>query len=259
MFSAGKSLSAVVALIESRAIFAIPKAQLLGALCATLAVLPFSNANAVIIDHGSFVSDPATGLDWLDLTATAGLSYNDVSAQLGTGGAFEGWRYATVSELSTLWTAFGGNDNYYSGWSTQNDGLFETISPVMGDLGCDWRQDPSNTTSNPNPSPDANCTTGAGFSHWITADLATTADAAKYSINEGERLAAVTYNFYIRDESLTMDYINLKQLTQPDNIADPEFGSALLRVSAVPVPASVWLFGSGILGLTGIARRKKSA
>jgi len=29
-------------------------------------------------------------------------------------------------------------------------------------------------------------------------------------------------------------------------------------VSAVPVPAAVWLFGSALLGLTGVARRKKS-
>ena len=30
-------------------------------------------------------------------------------------------------------------------------------------------------------------------------------------------------------------------------------------VSAVPVPAAVWLFGSGLIGLVGIARRKKAA
>lgn len=30
-------------------------------------------------------------------------------------------------------------------------------------------------------------------------------------------------------------------------------------VSAVPVPAAVWLFGSGLLGLIGISRRKKAA
>jgi len=30
-------------------------------------------------------------------------------------------------------------------------------------------------------------------------------------------------------------------------------------VSAVPVPAAVWLFGSGLLGLAGIARRRKAA
>ena len=29
-------------------------------------------------------------------------------------------------------------------------------------------------------------------------------------------------------------------------------------ISAVPVPAAVWLFGSGLLGLIGVARRKKA-
>ena len=31
------------------------------------------------------------------------------------------------------------------------------------------------------------------------------------------------------------------------------------QVAAVPVPAAVWLFGSGLLGLVGVARRKKAA
>jgi len=33
----------------------------------------------------------------------------------------------------------------------------------------------------------------------------------------------------------------------------------VLSVSNVPVPAAVWLFGSGLLGLIGMARRKKAA
>jgi hypothetical protein len=32
--------------------------------------------------------------------------------------------------------------------------------------------------------------------------------------------------------------------------------SSSITVSAVPVPAAVWLFGSGLLGLIGVARRK---
>ena len=35
--------------------------------------------------------------------------------------------------------------------------------------------------------------------------------------------------------------------------------SIVTDVSAVPVPAAVWLFGSGLLGLIGVARRKKVA
>ena len=34
--------------------------------------------------------------------------------------------------------------------------------------------------------------------------------------------------------------------------------SVIADVSAVPVPAAVWLFGSGLLGLVGVARRKKA-
>jgi len=34
-----------------------------------------------------------------------------------------------------------------------------------------------------------------------------------------------------------------------------DYGSA--EVSAIPVPAAVWLFGSGLLGLVGVARRRK--
>jgi len=30
----------------------------------------------------------------------------------------------------------------------------------------------------------------------------------------------------------------------------------LTNISSVPVPAAVWLFGSGLLGLIGVARRK---
>lgn len=35
-------------------------------------------------------------------------------------------------------------------------------------------------------------------------------------------------------------------------------GGAFYYTSPVPVPAAVWLFGSGLLGLVGVARRKKS-
>lgn len=37
-----------------------------------------------------------------------------------------------------------------------------------------------------------------------------------------------------------------------------ESGASYLSVAAVPVPAAVWLFGSGLIGLTGFARRKKA-
>lgn len=47
---------------------------------------------------------------------------------------------------------------------------------------------------------------------------------------------------------------NLTSESVIDNASVINFGS----VSAVPVPAAVWLFGSGLLGLVGVARRKRA-
>ena len=44
-------------------------------------------------------------------------------------------------------------------------------------------------------------------------------------------------------------------------LGDRDYNDLVVRVSGasvVPVPAAVWLFGSGLLGLVGIARRNKS-
>lgn len=38
----------------------------------------------------------------------------------------------------------------------------------------------------------------------------------------------------------------------------PTLFDGTVNVSAVPIPAAVWLFGSGLLGLVGLARRKTS-
>lgn len=47
----------------------------------------------------------------------------------------------------------------------------------------------------------------------------------------------------------------------PSCVSDVYFDnvSVTADVSAVPVPAAAWLFGSGLIGLVGMARRKKTA
>ena len=54
-------------------------------------------------------------------------------------------------------------------------------------------------------------------------------------------------------------YFNLFEGSWDDTRINTGVGSALVRTSVVPVPAAVWLFGSGLIGLIGVARRKARA
>ncbi|MGJ8637533.1 MAG: hypothetical protein ACSHX5_11870 [Phycisphaerales bacterium] len=56
----------------------------------------------------SVTRDVDNGLDYLDLTQTIGVSYNDmVSTHLAVGGQFEGWRYANRDEYDELLVSAG--------------------------------------------------------------------------------------------------------------------------------------------------------
>ena len=61
-----------------------------------------------LIDLGNVTQDSDSGLFWLDATETAGMSYNEVLAELGPGGTFQGYRYATLAELEGFLIAAGG-------------------------------------------------------------------------------------------------------------------------------------------------------
>ena len=43
------------------------------------------------------------------------------------------------------------------------------------------------------------------------------------------------------------------------NTSAPQLGNYGIEISQIPVPAAVWLFGSGLLGLCLISRRNKAA
>jgi choice-of-anchor C domain-containing protein len=64
----------------------------------------------------------------------------------------------------------------------------------------------------------------------------------------------MSWLFVADDSSATLQFLSLTTTIQG-------WGPALDNVSVnpVPVPPAVWLFGSGVLGMIGIARRKKAA
>lgn len=70
------------------------------------AFVPLGTAQAALIDMDSplgantAVLDTSTNLEWLKLSATAGQTPDQIFAQTAPGGLLEGYRYATVDELT---------------------------------------------------------------------------------------------------------------------------------------------------------------
>ena len=79
--------------------------------------------HALLIDKNTYATDTATGLDWLDVTATRGMSY----ASIINNPQYNGYRFATRAELDKLVTAYTGIDLSYS-YTTNVDptGLIST-------------------------------------------------------------------------------------------------------------------------------------
>jgi hypothetical protein len=188
-----------------------------------------ANANAAlvsadlsIVGDGLITRDTNSGMEWLDLTESQNYSYNYVSSQFGIGGQFEGWRYATSSEVDTLLDNAGGTGPY-DGDSTVNNGIGEPLLELWGKM--------YTSTNN-------------SWSEFIIADV--------YGVNQ---------HWYgqVWDRGSTVDFIDIMQAAVGDSTIYSRRGSALIReTSVVPVPAAVWLFGSGLLGLVGVARHKQS-
>ena len=81
--------------------------RLIGGLAGLVMIGMAGSANAVLIDNGMSTIDTSTNMEWLDLTKTLGQSYNSVAAGFGGFTTIEGYRFATQSEVSTLFTNAG--------------------------------------------------------------------------------------------------------------------------------------------------------
>lgn len=77
--------------------------------------------------------DTDTGLEWLDVSLSTGMTRAETEAELLAGGLFGGFSFATDSQLQTLFNSAGisTTSNYYSDYGTIDDHL---ESLAAGDL-----------------------------------------------------------------------------------------------------------------------------
>ncbi len=77
-------------------------------------------------------------------------------------------------------------------------------------------------------------------------------------VNPGESLGViVNLDAGVTYADLLLD-LNSEDLRIGIHVQGYEFGGSESFVNFVPVPAAVWLFGSGLLGLVGVARRRRA-
>lgn len=221
------------------------KSRLLSALsiCATTLVLS-NSANADLISYNGYTLNTDTnivsggGLEWLQWDETIGLSANDALANYG------GWRIASATEMSILINSSNLGitldplDMVFQ-FATPEDSAALNFIELFGD----------NYLASGTTYPDA-------YSEQMVSALFSSesfpnlygATTIEYNLLDN-RIGPVGSNLLFTDDGV---------LTGADS--GGLRGVALVRdVAVVPVPAAVWLFGSGLLGLIGVARRKKAA
>jgi len=210
---------------------------------ATLTLALSTSVNAALIDDDEYTTDDINGLEWLDLSYTSNISYSDAYDAVATqsGG---GWDYASESQVRTMF------DQIFSTWSPTSPSGFsqDTNYTAQADrfstlFGSSYTADPefeSRTVS---------------FGLYLDdLDVLRMLGVENYAnpLNSDSIYGALTENYSVLNSQSNEQFATFMVRASSINL-DP-----MDPMSPVPVPAAVWLFGSGLIGLVGLARRKKA-
>ena len=207
--------------------------SLTGSVSLFLAVVSYNTSAALVSmdlntpGDGLITLDESTGLEWLDLSVTAGQDYVDAET------LNPGWRYATNAEVETIFPILfdGYYDTWPSGMSRETQGAYvdqrTDVNSFIDLFGIVW----------------TNSTDEASTGLYMDEDNILRMMGAQYRFDPTDTDSFIFGLEYTNVYSTTSNFLE---------------GIYLVRDTVVPVPAAVWLFGSGLLGLIGVARRKKS-
>ena len=192
----------------------------------TVLVASESQASIMIIPDptfgpGSVLRDTDTNLDYLRLSYTMGYSYAGIEAELGAGGDFDGWTIASSDQMLSLGDSFGlTNGATTVPQLSKASQLRDWFCPLFTCV---------NTSST------------HVYARGLVTDLYTD-DVQHLAFSIGER-------FNVSPPEVDF------RISGYGPVSDTNEEVFLVR-TVVPLPAAAWLFGSGLLGLIAVARRK---
>jgi len=202
------------------------------------------------VDNGHYTTDLDSSLDWLDVTISVSQTYKYVSSQFGVAGEYEDWRYATEIEFNDMisnWTGTKISNTAPShGHVRHPEGVIDGLHLLLGStLDTGYIRFSGGTY-------DSLYGYAEGELWDVTAGLIADTD-----ISTGNHWVATIFDFDRYPEDV--DYTDSKAHLESVNSARANLGSYLVReTSPVPVPAAVWLMGTGLLGLMGYSRKKNT-
>lgn len=200
---------------------------------AATGLAPSAQSATIVVDdaafgNGTVLRDTDNNLEFLRLDLTMGYGYNGILAESGPGGTFEGWSVASVADMDALGLSVG-----------ISHGSIDPTQVALAESLRDWF-----------------CPTGTCVNLSTTHEVARglVSDAGPDYASGAPSLLAFSIGRRFNVSPEEVDY-RVSGYGGYDHTNEEVW---LVRTSPVPVPAAVWLFGSGILGLAGIARRKRS-
>jgi len=204
---------------------------------AVAAIIAFSNAaHATLIEQDLNAAgdklitlDTVTGFEWLDVTATLNLSYNQ--AELTGFVTAQGFRHANITEVVALYTN-AGVTNFSSSYAASN---FSGVQELLAKLGC------------------TSCGSHQPY-QWGLADLS----------SPSPTLAQSSFILSNVPGATALAYMGFSPPSK-EHWYGPSVGNYLIRAvtvsngtATVSEPTSLALFGLGLAGL-GYMRRRQTA
>lgn len=206
-----------------------------------------------VYGRDSITLDSDTGLEWIDpwlpiiqgnsgcgygcSGASALNSYDDIKGMLGVGGYFEGFRYATLSDLDTLFYSSAGFDpvtSSYGNTPTLSDKVAAGYLQSFLDMTLGWGSDPNHWQ---------------GVTHGVFDDE-----------NPDAPIGSAYFFFGMQGEELTGGTIRFYSETSVTSNSTP-YGHFLVRDSAVKVnePSGLALLALSMIGFAGMMRSRKKS